>query len=118
MTGAEWGVVLVGLVCGYWLVSLWSGRSIPPQAKSHTGADEAQSATAPPVQEPAWHTVLEVDPQATEYAIKTACRRQMSLYHPDKVAALGPELRELAEKKAQQIEAAYRAGVAACTPMP
>ncbi|MHC1769408.1 MAG: DnaJ family molecular chaperone [Verrucomicrobiia bacterium] len=32
----------------------------------------------------------------------------MRQYHPDNVASLGPELRELAERKAKQINEAFR----------
>ena len=32
----------------------------------------------------------------------------MSEYHPDKVASLGKEIRELAERKSKEINAAYR----------
>ncbi len=33
--------------------------------------------------------------------------REMSIYHPDKVAHLGSELQELAKRKAQAINQAY-----------
>ena len=39
--------------------------------------------------------------------IKAAWRRQMALYHPDKVATLGAELRVLAERKTKELNAAY-----------
>ena len=35
-------------------------------------------------------------------------RKLASQYHPDKVASLGPELRELAERKSREITQAYR----------
>jgi DnaJ like chaperone protein len=48
-----------------------------------------------------WHEVLEVSPNATLDQIKTAYRQKISLYHPDRVAGLGQELRELAEVHAK-----------------
>ncbi|MEE7546557.1 DnaJ domain-containing protein [Xanthomonas sp. Kuri4-1] len=44
---------------------------------------------------------------ATNAEIDLAYRRLMSQYHPDKVAGAAPELRQQAERKASQINAAY-----------
>jgi DnaJ-domain-containing protein 1 len=56
---------------------------------------------------PPWHDVLGVAPDATHEQIVSAYRSQMSQYHPDKVATLGPEIRALAEQRAKDINAAY-----------
>jgi DnaJ-domain-containing protein 1 len=40
-------------------------------------------------------------------AIDAAYRRRMSEYHPDKVANAAPEIKELAERRARDINAAY-----------
>jgi len=40
--------------------------------------------------------------------IRRAYRVLMSQYHPDKVAALGDELKEVAERKSKEITLAYR----------
>ena len=53
------------------------------------------------------YRVLGVDPAASMAEIDTAYRRLISQYHPDKVAGAAPELREAAEKKAAEINAAY-----------
>jgi DnaJ-domain-containing protein 1 len=55
----------------------------------------------------AWYEVLEVHPNANISEIKVAYRRKIALYHPDRVAGLGKELRELAETRAKEINAAY-----------
>jgi len=39
--------------------------------------------------------------------IRAAYRREIRLYHPDRVAHLGPELLALAERKASEINLAY-----------
>ena len=54
-----------------------------------------------------WFEVLEVAPDAPMDAVRKAFKRQMSLYHPDKVNELGVELRELATRKSQEINQAW-----------
>jgi len=39
--------------------------------------------------------------------IKATYRTAIAQYHPDKVSALGPEIREVAENKAKEINQAY-----------
>ncbi|MCW0200248.1 MAG: DnaJ domain-containing protein [Rhodanobacter thiooxydans] len=39
--------------------------------------------------------------------IERAYRQQISQYHPDKVARLGEDLRQLAERRSREINAAY-----------
>jgi len=53
------------------------------------------------------YTLLEVSPQASPAEIKTAFRRAVARYHPDKVAHLGKEFQELAHKKLLAIQQAY-----------
>lgn len=53
--------------------------------------------------------ILDIQPGATISEVKAAYRRQMQQYHPDKVASLGKELRDLAEMKSKEIDEAYRA---------
>ena len=55
------------------------------------------------------YALLGVSPKESDVAPKSAWRKLVSEYHPDKVATLGPELRELAEQKTKQINGAYRA---------
>ena len=51
--------------------------------------------------------VLEITPGSSADVIKDAYYKQLSLYHPDKVAHLGPELQILASEKAKAINQAY-----------
>ena len=53
------------------------------------------------------YTVLDVSESADMDAIDAAYRRRMSEYHPDKVANAAPEIQELAERRARDINAAY-----------
>jgi hypothetical protein len=40
-------------------------------------------------------------------SIKTTYRKKIAQYHPDKVSAMGPEIQEVAEQKAKEINEAY-----------
>jgi hypothetical protein len=57
----------------------------------------------------AWdpHAVLGVPRGATPDEIRDAYRAQMKLYHPDRVADLGPELQEVAHRKSIEIQRAF-----------
>jgi DnaJ like chaperone protein len=52
------------------------------------------------------YKVLGVSPDATDAEVKKAYRRLALEHHPDKVAALGEDIRRAAEKKFQEINAA------------
>ena len=94
MTILDVATVLFGLFAGYWVVSKLFFRS-PPVIKSPANPAE-------------WHQVLQLSPTADASEIRTAYRRLISQYHPDKVEQLGPELKELAARKSQEITVAYQ----------
>jgi DnaJ like chaperone protein len=50
--------------------------------------------------------VLGVSPNATNEEIKAAYRQMALKHHPDRVAALGEDVRKAAEKKFQEINEA------------
>jgi DnaJ-class molecular chaperone len=50
---------------------------------------------------------LGIEPDATQTQIKSAYRKAMSEYHPDKVAHLGADLKELAARRTVEINEAY-----------
>jgi DnaJ like chaperone protein len=54
------------------------------------------------------YTVIGVSRNASAAEIKSAYRQLVNRYHPDKVAHLGGEFRELAEKRFKQIQQAYQ----------
>jgi DnaJ-domain-containing protein 1 len=53
------------------------------------------------------YSILDIPQNATIEQIKAAYRVKLKEYHPDKVAHLGEELKQLATKKTLQINAAY-----------
>jgi len=108
MSTSELVVVLFGLFIGYWVVSKFSGGpSIPRQARPEAGPESARETPRNDPPPSNWHEVLQIAPQADEQEIRKAYKSLISQYHPDKVAALGPELREVCERKSKEINIAY-----------
>ena len=78
-----------------------SARDAPP-----TTADPG--APSPPPSADPW-AILGISRAAEPRDIRRAYHARMAQYHPDKVATLGTELRDLAEAKSKAITAAYAA---------
>ena len=57
---------------------------------------------------PSPYEVLQVRRGASQEEIASAYRRLVQQYHPDKVANLAPEFRELAERRMKEINVAYQ----------
>ena len=74
-------------------------------APAAPGASQATEAIAP--KEP--HEILGVSRRAGKDEIRQAYRALIAQYHPDKVAHLGPDLRETAHRKTLEIQRAYEA---------
>ncbi len=53
------------------------------------------------------YKILEIEPGATNEEVKKAYREMAFKYHPDKVSHLGEEVHRSAEKKFQEVSAAY-----------
>jgi DnaJ like chaperone protein len=112
----EIGSILLGLAAGFWIVSrIMEGRANPlrpddpppasdaePEPQSERASESAWKQT-----DTSWWTVLEVPRTATREEVVRAYKRKISEYHPDKVARMGEEIRALAERKSQDINAAY-----------
>ena len=92
-------LVLLGMVAGFAIDSGWFGGSFSKSSEK-TWRDPAPLAKDP-------YQILEVDPQASDDDIEAAYRRQIAQYHPDKVAGAAKEIRELADKRASEINSAY-----------
>jgi DnaJ-domain-containing protein 1 len=73
-----------------------------PKQRRRTSADPGSSAEEDP------YRVLEIDSRATEEEWTAAYRKMALKYHPDRVAGLAPEYREIAERKMKRINAAYQ----------
>lgn len=54
------------------------------------------------------YEILNIPPTADESEIRSAYRKLATQYHPDKVAHLGKEFQELAEKRFKEIQHAYQ----------
>ena len=105
MTLNEISVILFGLFAGYWVVS----RLILRSPKAPTQTPLASAGTA----QQQWHDILQIAPSATAPEIRDAYRHLISKYHPDKVDALGQELKDLAKQKSREITAAFQEGMRA-----
>ena len=72
---------------------------------SRSGSDDAHRKTEQMEKTP--HEILGVSPGATQEEIRAAYISLAKQYHPDKVAHLGKELQELADKRFKEIQQAY-----------
>jgi DnaJ like chaperone protein len=116
MTAVDIVVIVAGLFFGYRLVSNYlSPNTKPEQARPDANRPRNDSPrqqwegswepAAPKAA--AWFDVLGVSEAAELAQIEYAYRVKMSQYHPDKVAQLGEDIRQLAEAKSKEINAAY-----------
>jgi DnaJ like chaperone protein len=103
LTSVDVFVIVVGLVFGYLLVAHVLER------KGSADASQRLHRPAADVPPPHWENVLGVSRYASPEQVQQAWREQMAKYHPDKVAALGDELKALADRKSKEINAAYAA---------
>lgn len=117
MTTMDVVVIVGGLFLGFWVVNNAMGskpakKPAPGQAEETRSAqgearqNTRQSQSQAPREEP-WFRILGVPESVGKEEIALAYKAKIRQYHPDKVASLGPELRELAELKSKQINAAY-----------
>jgi preprotein translocase subunit Sec63 len=53
------------------------------------------------------YEILGISISASQEEVRIAYRKMASLYHPDKVAHLAPEFREMADRKMKEINTAY-----------
>lgn len=110
MTRPEYVVVALGLVAGYWMVSNFlsgsKNKSGNRGSETPSGLDIDQEFAK--VDAVHWAVTLDISPSATVEEIRMTYKTQVSKYHPDKVATLGVEIRELAERKAKEINIAYK----------
>lgn len=78
----------------------------PRVGQSESGARKASS-PPPPTDVSDALELLGLDGQPEWATVKKAYTKTVQLYHPDKVAGMGPELQEVAEAKMKALNAAY-----------
>jgi DnaJ-domain-containing protein 1 len=104
--GVVWGLFFAGR--GFAARFIFAGSELDSWPISDSSHQEAYPVTPARVAKvKAWHEVLEVNADANLAEVKVAYREKIGLYHPDKVAGLGHELRQLAEAHTRAINAAY-----------
>lgn len=120
MTAVDIVVIVAGLFFGYRLVSNYLS---PNTSQDQTRQDANRPRADSPRQQweqnwepvapkgPAWFDVLGVSETADLAQIEYAYRVKISQYHPDKVAQMGEDIRQLAETKSKEINAAYETAV-------
>ncbi len=54
------------------------------------------------------YKILNIDNNSSTKELTFAYRKMVKMYHPDKIAGLAPEYREIAEKKMKIINSAYK----------
>jgi len=97
-------LVVVATLIGFVIDSGWLRGMF---SKSTGNADNTDDTSRDSAMAKDPYQILEVDPQASDDEIESAYRRQIAQYHPDKVAGAAKEIRELADKRASEINAAY-----------
>ncbi|CAM2139633.1 Heat shock protein DnaJ domain protein [Pararobbsia alpina] len=105
-------VLVVFALLGFWIVgAIFETVQKKRRAPSSRSAGEKENAadterTREDLIDEACR-VLQLKRPFTDDELRTAYRQRMSQYHPDKVASLGPEFRELAEQKSKEINGAF-----------
>lgn len=119
MSVTEVLVVVGGLVLGYWIMAVFvpSLRDGDPpsgdrsgRAGDGAGGDvDRPGGAAPEVVR--WFEVLDIPESSSREEITAAYKRLIRQYHPDLVAGMGRELRDLAEVRSSEINVAYDIGL-------
>lgn len=100
-------------ILGVLLYYLWGGSLPSFLRRGSREASSSRTRSSRPGQSEAGegdrdpYAVLGVSPGAGPEEIRAAFRQASQAYHPDKVAHLGPEFQELAQKKFIEIQRAY-----------
>ena len=86
-------------------VIIWIYRDLREQLRNKD-AEKAVKSPRKKASSKAYET-LGISPDATLKEIKKAYQALIQKYHPDRVADMGPELRDVAEARTKEINAAY-----------
>lgn len=97
-----------------WTTAYFSAHAVAVIAELKESSSRSQKSERsknnkfPYLSEDDYWRILGLSGDISKEDIKSAYRKAINEYHPDKVACLGPELRMLAEKKAKEINEAYQ----------
>ena len=86
-------------------VIIWIYRDLKQQLRNRD-AEKSPKPAKKQASSKAYET-LGIAPGATMKEIKKAYQALIQKYHPDRVADMGPELKDVAEKRTKEINAAY-----------
>lgn len=115
-------VLVLGLVPGILLGFLFLkmmlaglpniGRTFPKRAARPPKRNEKPEKESVLVEETSQefdpYTVLDISPDASNTEIESGYRKQMALYHPDKVAHLGTDFQKMAHERTLEIQRAFK----------
>ena len=99
--GSRWYGKFFGMVAGWLLLKHPAGAVIGLLVGHAFDADWFRSPRDNP------YRVFELTAEASDAEIEQAYRRLISQYHPDRLAGAAPELRQQAETRARELNAAY-----------
>jgi preprotein translocase subunit Sec63 len=104
-----WALVARGLIyAAIFLVPIWIvSQVILKRTPSTHYRKQARTRPQSKLKSQTPYEILDIEPTASREEIAKAYRKMAKKYHPDTVADLAPEFRELAEKRMKAINAAY-----------
>ncbi len=104
-----WPLVVRGLIsAAIFLIPIWViNRVILQSTSSSHYRTQAKTRPQNVLKNQSPYQVLDIKPTASKEEVAKAYRKMAKKYHPDIVADLAPEFRELAEKRMKAINAAY-----------
>lgn len=119
MTPYEIVVIVGGMILGYYIVTILLHKKSDNVNNNHTDSTQySQHDTSSETVDndtslekeyisTHWYGILDIAENADQEQIRSAYQLKISQYHPDKVAHMGTEIRELANLRTKQINAAY-----------
>jgi DnaJ like chaperone protein len=107
----KYTVIVVAFIIGYMVISYFFQSKKTSTRQQHENGGRAFEKNRPSFDGKEWYEVLGIPEHSAMDQIKGAYRKQIAAYHPDKVATLGDDLKELSRKRSQEINAAFEYAV-------